>query len=320
MAKPGFRLFWSNIEAYEQCPQMFLWGRGWEGIDLGRGPGRSKESPVKQSEHHTLLGNCIQGVLERFYNDELWREPESLADKLQNLIDTLFDEEMSRAYINWNEAPSRREMYNLVKDAVFGFMNTFKTNNLLGPYAKSEVEYNALVDENTPIAGRFDFLIHKEDEGVIILDGKNSKTKGKYTNPDQLRWYALAFYLSTGILPSKLGFVYFRYPAGYIPPKEEWPLDNKGNRVKPEPHCGIDWVSFTPSDLTSLAQRAKEALAGMKRHEFQAKPVPSRCKFCNYESVCPERIEQKKANSRSKIKTPFETKPVKDGIFDMEEI
>lgn len=299
MGKP-FTLYWSTLDMYEKCPQQFLWSRGWGNIDCGGGPGRRKPKPQKSSEHAALLGTVIQAVLERFYNDELWRTPEGLGKRLEEMVETHFRQELLRRYIDWRMAPSQEEMLRQIRDGVLNFLKTWKHNKLVGPYAQSEVEYLAYIDKYTPIGGRLDFLIRREDTGITILDGKNSKTKGKYTDPDQLRWYALCFWLKTKTMPDRLGFVYFRYPWGYIPPEEEWETGPDGQKVAPPPSEGVDWVPFTKDDLKGLAHRALEARKKMEKELFEANPSPSQCRFCDYESVCPARQTQIASNRRKK--------------------
>jgi hypothetical protein len=126
-----------------------------------------------------------------------------------------------------------------------------------------------------------------------------------YTDPDQLRWYALCFYLSYRRMPDRLGFVYFRYPYGQekvdvdgdpIPEVDEQGRHTGGNEIE----SGVDWVGFTRDDLKGIATRARDAMRGITREKFPANPVPSQCRFCDFETVCPERMAQKKANRRNK--------------------
>lgn len=288
MSSKPFTLYWSHLEKYEACPQQFLWSRGWGTIDLGGGPGRRKPLVEQKSRHHAVMGIVIQAVVERFYNDELWRQPAGLLGRLEDLTRSTFEHEIARNYIDYRAAPAQVEMLNVCLDGVRGFMQTLKHQRLLGPYAKSEVDLLAYVDKYTPIGGKADLIIRREDTGLSILDGKNSQSKGKYTNPDQLRWYGLVWYLAYRQLPDRLGFLYWRYPAGFLA---------EGSHV---PEEGVDWVPFTKDDMKGLAARAVEARKGMEKERFDPCPVPSHCKFCDYEDVCAPRQTQKEGNRRVK--------------------
>ena len=249
------------------------------------------------------MGVAIQWAIERFYNDELWRslDPETLKRRLLQLSDDMFRLELDKRFISWNEVGTREDLQNMIHEAVMGYMKTLKQHRLLGPYAKAEVELLGYINKYTPVGGRADVIVRREDTGITILDGKNSKryqdpkTK-KYTlthtSPDQLRWYALCFYLTYRALPDRLGFVYYRYPYG------KPILDEKGNDTD-EIEQGVDWVDFTKDDLKGLAARAVDVVKGLDKEHFDPKPTPTNCKYCDYEPICPERQAQKAANRRT---------------------
>lgn len=295
-----FTLYWSSLDTYEACPQRFLWQKGWGDIDVGGGLGRPKPIAERRSEHHQILGIAIQAALERFYNDELWKmlAPAPLRDRLLELAEEALQLELSRKYIDWRLAPTQDEMRQIVRDGVLGYMRTLKAHRLLGPYAKAELDMVAYADKDTPIGGRADVIIRREDTGVTIIDGKNGKRykDGKggwmtYTDPDQLRWYALLFRLCYRDLPQRLGFVYYRYPYGA-------PILDENGQPTGATEQGIDWVTFTEEDLKGLAQRAIDARAGIVKEQFDPRPTPTTCKLCDYEDVCPPRQAQKAANRR----------------------
>jgi len=323
-----FTLYWSSLKTYEECPRKFLWGRGYKEIDVGGGPGRRKPVPVRRSAHHAVLGIAIQEVIERFYNDELWLlvSPQELLPRLMEITEKTLSRELASKYVDWREAPTREEMEKLAKAAVVGYIHTLKKHNLLGPYAKAEVDLTAYLNKWVPIGGRADMIIRRADTGVTILDGKNSKRyKNKkkaggwitYTDPDQLRWYALCYYLCYNKqLPDRVGFVYFRYPSG------DPVLDTEGKETG-EIEPGIEWVNFTLDDLRGLGQRALDAKKGMDREQFEPVPSPPTCRFCDYETVCAERQAQKDENRKKRPRKPSDLMKQMDGqesnsgVFDL---
>lgn len=278
MSRREYTLYWSHLENFEACPQRYLWRSGWGSIDVGGGPGKRKPLPVKSSRHHAVMGQVIQKVIENMYNNEMWREPKILPQRMLEMVEKEFEIEVKRNFIEWRVAPSKSEMIEVCRSGVLGYLRTLKVNRLLGPYARAEVDLLGRIDPGNPVGGRADVMVKRDDTGVTILDGKNSQEKGKYTTPDQLRWYALCFYLVYGTLPDRLGFVYYRYPA-----------DDKGE-------SGVDWVPVTRPDVEGLAQRAVTARSAMNAERFEATPSPSTCKFCDYETVCDARRLQKEAN------------------------
>ena len=305
------------MTTYEDCPQAFLWGRGWGTIDVGGGPGRRKPKPVQRSAHHAVMGIALAHFWELLYNNEEWKHPIGIVDRLLNATRKEFEREVMESFIDWRLSPPKDELWEVVEKGVIGYLRTMKAHKLLGPYARSEVDLTCYVNKWTPIGGRADLIIRRPDTGITILDGKNSRryqvpgTKTRkpafmtYTDPDQLRWYALCFYLSYKRMPDRLGFIYYRYPFG--DPK----LDTEGQHVEEfdengmptgamEFETGVEWVEFDRDDLKGIATRARDAIRSMGREKFPANPVPKKCNFCDYATVCPERIAQKKANRRNK--------------------
>lgn len=323
MSKRKFTLYWSSLKMYEECPQKFLWSKGWGQIDCGGGPGKKKPVPVQSSEHHAVMGIVLADFWEWLYNDEEWRYPQGVVDRILEKAKKEFSRLCLVKHIDWRLAPEREEMWQTIEQGIRGYFTTMKAQKLLGPYAKSEVDLGAYIDQYTPVGGRADLILRREDTGITILDGKNSKRyKGKkkgegwitYTDPDQLRWYAMCFYLAYKVMPDRLGFVYFRYPYGM--PK----LDLQGNEIEildpstglptgeVEREEGVDWIPFDKEDLKGIAQRAKDALRAMDKEKFEATPSPSVCRMCDYESVCAQRLAQKRTNSARRNKKNDEFK------------
>jgi hypothetical protein len=222
------------------------------------------------------MGIVLSSVIEHLYNDELWRDPASLPDRIVEMVNREFTLVLGEKKVDWKVSPPRYELLDVCMKGALGFLKTMKANRLLGSYAKSEVDLTAWVDQYTPIAGRPDIIIRRDDTGVMILDGKNSLTPGKYTNPDQLRWYALCFRLAYNVMPSRLAFVYFRYPDGQ-PPKDH---------PAGQPWTGMVDVLFNQEDLKALGVRAKEVHRAMQKELFDPRPSSKNCRFCDYRTVC----------------------------------
>jgi len=265
------------------------------------------------------MGIVMANFWEWLYNDEEWKHPIGMLDRILDKARKDFGRLLIDKFVDYRLAPTRDEMWEVIENGIKGYIRTMKANKLLGPYAKSEVDLTCYVDKWTPIGGRADLIYRRPEEGITILDGKNSRRykdrkTGEwmtFTDPDQLRWYALCFYLAYGKMVDRLGFVYFRYPAG------QDVLDTDGDAVpevdengiptgKNETEEGVTWVEFDREDLKGIATRAKDATRSISRGKFPAKPVPKQCRFCDYETICPERQAQKQANRRTrKAKDPL---------------
>ena len=296
----AFTLYYTNFDRYEKCPQHFLWAKGWHTIDLGFGLGKPKPKPLIKSEHHIIMGVVIQEVIEKFYNEFLWRllSPHQLKDRLLELCDEGLKLQIAKHYIDWRIAPPKTELEKMVRDGVMGYMKTLKAHKFLGPYARAEVDLVAYADKYCPIGGRADVIFTRDDVGTTILDGKNGARykDGKggyktYTNPEQLRWYALCFYLAYHKMVDRLGFVYYRYPYGT-------PILKEDGTESGEIEQGVVWVTYTKDDIKGLAQRAIDARKAIDKEKFVATPEPKTCRFCDYETVCPERQAMRESNKR----------------------
>lgn len=304
-----FTLYYSSWADYEACPQNFLFSKGWSNIDVGGGPGKKKPKPLRKTEHHMVMGIAIQYAIENLYN--LWGilEPAVLKDRILELAEESFKLEIAKKYIDWRVAPTQDELRQTIKDGVLGYLRTLKAHHLLGTWNKAEMDLVGYINQYNPVGGRPDVIIRRDDDpckGITIIDGKNGKRykDGKgglmtFTDPDQLRWYAMMFYICYKTLPDRLGFCYYRYPYGSPV------LDASGNPTG-ETEPGVDWVPCTMEDIKGLAHRAVEVRRAMDKELFDARPDPKRCRLCDYETVCPQRQEQKAANRRTPKNDPLE--------------
>ena len=269
-------LYWSHFQNYVRCPQRFLWYRGWKNIDLGNGPGKPKPKPKKSSEHHALMGDVIQYAVECFYNKKMYKEPSTALKNMKEAALQFFEEKSKKRYIEWDSCPPKEELLEVCINGIDGFIDTLKAHTLIGPYARSEVQYIGRVDRNTPIGGRVDIVIQRPDTGITLLDGKNSKYKGKYLDHRQLVWYALCYYAVHRKVPDRLGYIYWRFPHG---------LKNEDGSLE----SGIEWIDFSRSQMKVLAYDAIKVKRQMDLNKFDPTPSNVNCKFCDYESVCTAR-------------------------------
>jgi hypothetical protein len=292
----GTTLYWSTLKMWEECPQKFVWSKGWDRYDFGYGPGERKPKPEQRSRHHAVFGIVIQQAIEDMYNLELYRDPKTLTSRMLEIGQKEFDRQIDKPKnkISYSEARmTRAEMWELCADGITGFVQTMKAHRFLGPYAKAEVDLVGWIDKWNPIGGRADTIIKRSDSGVTIIDGKNTMYKMKYTDPDQLRWYALLYKLLYKELPDRLAYVWYRFPTGLVT------TDKDGTETI---ETGVEWVEFDEGDLQGLAQRALDAKEGMEAEQFDPTPSPKVCNFCDFLSVCDARQKQKAANSAKRGK------------------
>lgn len=298
MRGPKSPIYPSHLLTYEDCPRQFLWKYGWEGIDLGDGPGRRKPVPGEKDQHHALMGTVIQRALEDFYNDKMWRNISTLEKDLHDKVKHYMLEYKDRFVLV--NAPSLFEMNQVCTQGVTNFLKTAKAHRLVSNDARSEVGMKAWKN-GLFLGAKIDFIIPKKSE-LILLDGKNSKQKMKYLSADQLRFYSMVYESVHGKRPDRIGYIWYRFPYD----------ESTGEQ-------GIDWVSCTDRDLKELEERIQSALKGMLNERFHPTPKPAICKWCDYETVCPERQEQRKTNSAKRTKSQKSLPILPTGFFSMGE-
>lgn len=293
-------LYWSPLEIYMNCPQQYLWRYGWHTIDLGMGLGKPKAAPLLESRENSIMGTVIQYAIEKMYNDKMYLDPQDLLPKLYAIANQHLIKQISRQYVDWSKSPSKEEMRLTIEEGIKGYLRTMSRNKLLGEYAQCEVDLNAWVTPEIAVGGKADLIIHRQGK-ILIFDGKNSQSRGKYTNPDQLRWYGFVHYLMHGTIPDYLAFIYYRYPAGTLEDGKEL--------------TGLDEVLFVKDDISRLSDMVLQSRKGMATDQWQATPVPKNCQFCIYETVCDERQTQRQANAAKRTKKTPELVP--GGVMDI---
>lgn len=294
-------LYWSPLEMYLNCPQQYLWRYGWHTEDLGAGLGKGKVAPLLESRENSIMGSVIQYAIERMYNDKLYLTPKTLLDTLYQIASDELRKQITRQYVDWSKSPSKEDMREVIESGIRGYLRTMSQNKLLGEYNQCELDMVAWLTPSIAIGGKADLVIHRKGK-ILIFDGKNSLTRGKYTNPDQLRWYGLVHYLLYKTVPDYLGFVYYRYPAGTVEDSEEL--------------TGLTEVSFSKDDdIPRLSDMVLQSRKRMSEGDFSATPTPKYCRLCIYETVCLERQAQREANASKRPKKAPETVPT--GSVDM---
>lgn len=280
-------LYWSHIKMMRECPQKYLWSKGHPKFDLGAGQGKPKPLPPEEgraSEHHMLMGDVLSKVVENIYNHEMWRQGTTLRESVEEMARKEFVLCEQSRYCLWQQM-TRQEAIDTCVNGAVNFLKIMKANKLLGVWNRSEFKMTPSVNKYFNVCGIADLIFRDKDDNVYILDGKNAMTPGKYEDPDQLRWYALCFRLQYGVMPHKLAFFYFRYPA-----------DNPPNG-EAEGWTGMTNVDFSQEDMKRLAAEGVETSKAITRGIFEPNPMPKHCTQCPYESVCEERQAQKKHNA-----------------------
>jgi len=259
---------------------------------------------------HTLYGEAVGKLFERFYRDRLWAAKGSLLSGLLGLVRPtlnriLIRETKKGGIFDWGELglkPGTRsidEVEKEVSETIPRGLQSIKYHRLLGVEADAEVVLDVDIDGHK-IGGRADFIIKRVQphNDLVIIDGKGSRWRDKYTNDRQLRWYAMLYWLKNGVIPDQVGFLYWRY----------------------EPEESMDWSGVTRDELESLKLAVLEAIEEIELAQKELVSIPdktnpgmlfsaapgSNCKLCSYLPVCPEGTRTSSDASREKISEKIE--------------
>lgn len=255
----------------------------------------------------SIYGSVVGRLFEEFYFNKLWRQPnpkDILIERVsQTVRDVITSETTSKGWktagvLLWkgsgpNQNPkglysNREELEADVRDTIPRGLNIIRRHKLVGPRADPEYKLDYKIPDGHILAGRSDLIIQRVRpfEDLVIVDGKGSRHRGGYVDPQQLVWYAMLFYLhaqhlgTKPELPDKLAFLYWRY----------------------DPDNAMDWMHVSEDDVRTLLasvldtirrieEKIKMLPAGVPlstvRGVFKPSPSESNCRFCPYTDACP---------------------------------
>ena len=263
-------LSYSGFKTFTECQRAFYY-RYIKRV-IPKDPGNSV---------HSLYGNTVGKIFELFYRDRMWCMGASVPLKLLDLVTPTLNNIILRGkekgeVFNWSDPelkPGTRsieEMEKEVRETIPRGVKSIVYHRLVGTKADAEVVLDGYINGHT-IGGRADFIIQRvrPNEDLVIIDGKGSRWREKYTNDRQLRWYAMLYWVKYGVVPDRLGFLYWRC----------------------EPETSVDWKEVTQRDLENLRAivftTIKDIEGKKKAHDFLSSPGGD-CKRCAYLSVCKE--------------------------------
>lgn len=242
--------------------------------------------------HDTAFGKAIGKVFEWFYERKIWMEsdvPSALQATIEPAVRAIFVEERTNT-------ESERDLYlhiiDQLKDYVPRFLEVIRKYKLLTESSSSEVDLTTVYTSpkhqmTLKIGGRADF-IHRPGSSVWILDGKAGSHRERYVDSEQLVWYAVQHYLKYKIVPSRLGFLYYRFP-----------------------NDPIQWISYDSRVLEESVDVTFDVAKKISLKMFEARPN-NECSRCDYQGKCEEgmrHVASKKMESGSRIE---------NSIFDLE--
>jgi len=221
---------------------------------------------VIRDKRDSLLGQMIGKVFEWFYSKQTWNTSKPI-DATSDLIKPAIGYVLDHEKFNCSDDPElisniESEMIKLVP---LGVKTIYNNNLLADSYSELKLDTNCVNgDMKLRVGGRADFVHYHSRENFWILDGKGSKYRDKYVDPDQLIYYSALHFLKHSVAPSRIGFIYWRFPD--------------------DP---IDWVDYNEQSVRDNLNKTFDVAKRIKANLFDTKPS-SNCRICDYKSECSE--------------------------------
>lgn len=222
---------------------------------------------VARDPRHAMLGSALGKLFEWFYNDKIWADQDPVG-RLLRLVDLAMDHTFHHEKFDPECDPGYVEfMRSKLREVVPAVDGVIRKHKLLTPYSRSEVDmtidFRSKSGTVVRIGGRADF-IHGTANDVWIVDGKASKYREKYADPEQLIWYATQHYLKYHVAPSRIGFLFYLFPD--------------------DP---LQWISYDSDAVRKSVDLTMDVVDKITGAKFDPKPSKL-CKGCDYKELCPE--------------------------------
>lgn len=257
----------------------------------------NKTPPEKPEDRlGSIYGTAVGRIFEAFYRDAIWKRSgarATLLEMVEPTVDTVLDEEQKpgkhrpAGTIVWRENlyASRDDLVADVRAAVPRGLATIKAHLLIGKAVQAELKLDSDIDGHR-VAGRADFVMQRirPHDDLVIIDGKGSRKRDRYTDERQLQWYAMLYREKYGRLPDKTAFVYWHFDP---PSNVDWRCNCS--------ETGIDDLKNNVVRFMNDLDAASRKVAGTKslplvREVFAPSAGISNCRFCPYatQEACPE--------------------------------
>ncbi len=226
-----------------------------------------KEAGRPQDPRDTMFGSIIGKVFEWFYEKNIWSSPDPMSATcglIEAAVKSVFD---SEGFNPLADQPYVNKLQEELDQFVPHGLEIIRANKLLSQDSRAEVDLTQKYSSKKhgitlKLGGRADFVHRFDADNMWILDGKASAHRDLYTDSDQVVWYAMLHYLKYGVAPTRVGFIYWRFP--------ESPLK---------------WVDYDADSIRTCSLKTFDVAGKILNKQFD--PTPSKaCQLCSYSSKC----------------------------------
>ena len=255
--EPDLYLSYSGRKCYLTCPKKYQYNY-------------VKHTPVDSDPRSSFFGSMIGKVFEWFYEKKLWAAPDQVATTLDHIEPAITEVLKEEDWDEFSDPNLIHEIRQELRDLIPKVIDVIRERGLVTLYSCAERKLDITKSKNglsVILGGRADFIHGSDLRDIWIIDGKGSKYREKYVDSDQLVWYATLYYLRYRIAPTRIGFLFYRFPE--------------------DP---IVWVNLDENAMRSLINKTFEIAEKIKAGVFPATPS-GECKLCDYKDICEEGSE-----------------------------
>lgn len=260
------RMSFSSKNLYDTCPAWFEFKY-------------IKKVTAFEDPRHTFLGNVLDLYFDWFYRYKLYESDwmARLENDLSLAINACSDKLLDGGYEEFISETTRKCLDLIPKD-----ISALKKYGLVAPRVDTQYDLELIYDHPKrafPIhfLGMADFIYFHNNQDIRIFDGKASKYRHKNVHVEQLKLYALLFYLKHHKIVAQMGFIYWSFP-----------------------HNPIDYIYLESDDFRSMLDSCYAVAEKIMDREFNPKPA-GHCYICPYASQCKSGQEQRKRSKKNLI-------------------
>lgn len=276
------RLNFHSMQDYLECPRRYK-------FSTDRVP---KTRP--EDKYYAVFGSLVQRFFELYCNDEAGGRYRGVSSRkeVEVLCRPEWERILAKEPVNWKGFGKRLPPEEYFQSAVDCVWENIEAGVPFEQH-RSEVKIVVTFKSGDKFVGILDFLGEdipidldggrvKIASGVDILDGKTTKEIGKNIKRDQVLAYAFLYWAHKKRMPDSIGFYYFRMRA-------------------------LDRQKVAPEEVLDFQKRMAKVIYDIKRdEEFEPKPCPKTCKYCDWQDKCPEYWAEKESRRRKKGPKPKE--------------
>ena len=193
-------LSYSGHKTYKECPRQY-WHKYIDKTTL----------PVPDNRVNTLYGSVVGILFELFYAEKIWTRS-GVISILESKVDAVLGDTIAKCLrdgaIDWSDPKANYKSLDALRKDVLSSIprgvEIIRHHRLLGLDAAAEVKLDRTIEGHV-IGGRADFIMRRvrPHDDLVILDGKGSRHRDKYVDPQQLWWYAMLYRDQHGIMPDR---------------------------------------------------------------------------------------------------------------------